>query len=69
MGKKRKPVGKAMTRDEFLAKLQAHSATFAKAVGTNEGDWIIKGFIDMGVTRIPLPRCLVGTRSCDDAGC
>jgi hypothetical protein len=36
-----------MTRDEFLARLQAHSAGFAKAVATNEGDWIIKGFIDL----------------------
>lgn len=47
MGTRRKPVGKAMTRDEFLAQLQTHSATFAKAVATNEGDWIIKGFIDI----------------------
>ncbi len=36
-----------MTRDEFLAILHAHSGTFAKAVATNEGDWIIKGFIDI----------------------
>ena len=36
-----------MKSDDFLAHLQAHSATFAKAVATNEGDWIIKGFIDI----------------------
>jgi len=35
-----------MTREQFLEKLQAHAATFAKAVATNEGEWIIKGFID-----------------------
>jgi hypothetical protein len=47
MGKKRTPGKKPMKSDEFLAHLQAHSATFAKAVATNEGDWIIKGFIDI----------------------
>jgi hypothetical protein len=36
-----------MTADEFLTKLQAHAASFAKAVATNEGEWIIKGFIDV----------------------
>jgi len=36
-----------MTREQFLEKLQAHAATFEKAVATNEGDWIIKGFIDV----------------------
>lgn len=36
-----------MTADEFLENLQAHAATFAKAVATNEGEWIIKGFIDV----------------------
>lgn len=36
-----------MTREEFLEKLQAHAATFGKAVATNEGEWIIKGFIDV----------------------
>ena len=36
-----------MTNTEFLQKLQAHAATFAKAVATNEGEWIIKGFIDV----------------------
>ena len=36
-----------MTSNEFLVHPQAHSATFAKAVTTNEGDWIIKGFIDI----------------------
>jgi len=33
--------------EQFLQKLQTHSATFAKAVATNEGDWIVKGFIDI----------------------
>lgn len=36
-----------MTSDEFLKKLQAHAESFAKAVATNEGEWIIKGFIDV----------------------
>src|SRR6266849_8973766 len=36
-----------MTSEQFLRKLQAHADTFAKAVATNEGEWIIKGFIDV----------------------
>jgi hypothetical protein len=36
-----------MTPDQFLGKLQAHTETFGKAVATNEGEWIIKGFIDV----------------------
>src|SRR5258705_12441002 len=36
-----------MTANEFLEKLQAHAESFAKAVATNEGEWIIKGFIDI----------------------
>jgi hypothetical protein len=36
-----------VTREQFLEKLQAHAATFGKAVATNEGEWIIKGFIDV----------------------
>jgi len=36
-----------MTPEEFLQKLQEEAATFAKAVATNEGEWIIKGFIDV----------------------
>ena len=36
-----------MTSDEFLKKLQTHADTFAKAVATNDGEWIIKGFIDV----------------------
>src|SRR6266700_448718 len=36
-----------MTQDQVLLKLQAHAGTFAKAVATNEGQWIIKGFIDV----------------------
>ena len=36
-----------MTSDEFLKNLQTHADTFGKAVATNEGEWIIKGFIDV----------------------
>jgi hypothetical protein len=36
-----------MTANEFLKNLQTHAASFAKAVATNEGEWIIKGFIDV----------------------
>jgi len=36
-----------MTASEFLKHLQAHAVSFAKAVATNEGDWFIKGFIDV----------------------
>jgi hypothetical protein len=36
-----------VTSDEFLRHLQEHASSFAQAVATNEGDWIIKGFIDV----------------------
>jgi hypothetical protein len=36
-----------MTSEEFLKNLQAHARSFAQAVATNEGGWIIKGFIDV----------------------
>ncbi|MCX6906802.1 MAG: restriction endonuclease [Verrucomicrobia bacterium] len=36
-----------MTSDQFLKNLQSHAASFAKAVATDEGEWIIKGFIDV----------------------
>src|SRR5258706_1228870 len=36
-----------MTSEQFLQKLETHAANFAKAVATNEGEWIIKGFIDV----------------------
>lgn len=36
-----------MTSEQFLEHLQDHTASFAKAVATHEGDWIIKGFIDV----------------------
>ena len=36
-----------MSPEEFLQRLQAHAKSFAKAVATNEGEWIIKGFIDV----------------------
>lgn len=36
-----------MTPEKFHSLLQKHTASFAKAVATDEGDWIIKGFIDV----------------------
>lgn len=36
-----------MTPEQFFEKLQAHTTTFGKAVATDEGEWIIKGFIDV----------------------
>ncbi|HVY68669.1 MAG TPA: type II restriction endonuclease [Verrucomicrobiae bacterium] len=36
-----------MKPEQFLDHLQEHAASFAKAVATNEGEWIIKGFIDV----------------------
>lgn len=36
-----------MRPEHFLKHLQEHTTSFAKAVATNEGDWIIKGFIDV----------------------
>src|SRR5580704_16893872 len=36
-----------MTSEEFLRELQAHAESFARAVATDEGEWIIKGFIDV----------------------
>jgi len=36
-----------MTSGQFLNHLQKHASSFAKAVATNEGEWIIKGFIDV----------------------
>lgn len=36
-----------MTSEQFLKHLQSHAESFAAAVATNEGDWIIKGFIDV----------------------
>ncbi len=36
-----------MTSEQFLKLLQAHAKSFAKAVATDEGEWIIKGFIDV----------------------
>lgn len=36
-----------MNSEEFLGYLQEHAASFAKAVATNEGEWIVKGFIDI----------------------
>jgi hypothetical protein len=36
-----------VTSDTFLKRLQTHAASFARAVATKEGEWIIKGFIDI----------------------
>lgn len=36
-----------MTPSEFLGHLQSHATSFAAAVATSEGEWIIKGFIDI----------------------
>ncbi len=36
-----------MTTGEFLQRLQSHAESFAQAVATNEGEWIVKGFIDV----------------------
>ena len=36
-----------MTADTFLKRLQRYAASFAEAVATNEGELIIKGFIDI----------------------
>lgn len=36
-----------MTSEQFLKQLQGHAESFAKAVATDEGEWIIKGFIDV----------------------
>ena len=47
LAKKFTRAAKSLNGDEFLALLQSHSTAFAKAISTNEGDWIIKGFIDI----------------------
>jgi hypothetical protein len=36
-----------MLPEQFLTHLQKHAESFAQAVATNEGEWIIKGFIDV----------------------
>lgn len=36
-----------ITPERFLCLLQEHTKSFAAAVATAEGDWIIKGFIDV----------------------
>jgi hypothetical protein len=36
-----------VTAEEFLLHLQEHTLSFAEAVATSEGGWIIKGFIDI----------------------
>ncbi len=36
-----------MTPEHFLQLLQHQTSSFAQTVSTNEGEWIIKGFIDI----------------------
>jgi hypothetical protein len=36
-----------MSEDEFVSALQAEAANLTQAVATEDGDWIIKGFIDI----------------------
>jgi hypothetical protein len=36
-----------VNKDDFLAALQSGASTFTNAVATKDGDWIIKGFIDI----------------------
>ncbi|HOY58050.1 MAG TPA: type II restriction endonuclease, partial [Verrucomicrobiota bacterium] len=36
-----------MTNETFLKALQAQTEGFAHAVATDEGQWIVKGFIDV----------------------
>lgn len=36
-----------MNSEEFLRALQAEAETFTRAVSTESGDWIVKGFIDI----------------------
>ena len=36
-----------MSPEEFKRRLQKHVGGFAKAVSTDDGDWIVKGFIDV----------------------
>jgi len=36
-----------MNAEQFHKHLQTHTESFAKAVATDEGEWIIKGFIDV----------------------
>lgn len=36
-----------MTKDDFLIALQSKIGAFANAVSTDEGQWIVKGFIDI----------------------
>lgn len=36
-----------MNAKEFLSRLQKHTENFSSVVATKEGDWIVKGFIDI----------------------
>jgi hypothetical protein len=36
-----------VNKDEFLAALQNEAATFTAAVATEDGEWIMKDFIDI----------------------
>ena len=36
-----------MTKDEFISKLRLAVESFTSAVSTNDGQWVVKGFIDI----------------------
>jgi len=36
-----------LQEDQFLRDLQEHATTFTQAVATEQGEWIVKGFIDV----------------------
>lgn len=40
-------MAKSMLKNDFLMALQNEAKSFARAVATDEGQWIIKGFIDI----------------------
>jgi len=46
-----------MTPEHFLQLLQHQTSSFAQTVSTNEGEWIIKGFIDIHKKVDNFARC------------
>lgn len=38
---------RAELAEEFLSRLQTEAATFERLISTDDGDWIVKGFIDI----------------------
>ena len=47
-----------MDNDKFLEIIKSELKLFSKAVSTNEGEWIIKGFIDVykNIYTISIPK-------------